>query len=100
SSDLRFVVVTGERCRDLAVRLRHAGVAHATVPDQLEALAVAGTARIEYVGNYTAFQGLRRALARRRSLAPPVGAGGPDGVGSGKRLTPAVPVTVAGEAIS
>jgi UDP-N-acetylmuramyl tripeptide synthase len=33
----RLVVATGERRRDLAVRLRYAGVAHATVADQLEA---------------------------------------------------------------
>jgi CobQ-like glutamine amidotransferase family enzyme/UDP-N-acetylmuramyl tripeptide synthase len=60
----RPVVATGERCRDLAVRLRHAGVAHVTVPDDLEALDAAGASRVEYVGNYTAFQGLRRRLAR------------------------------------
>ncbi len=59
----RLVVATGERCRDLAVRLRHAGVAHLTVPDGLEALGAAGSAHVEYVGNYTAFQGLRRRLA-------------------------------------
>jgi len=63
----RLVVATGERCRDLAVRLRHAGVAHVTVPDGLEALAAAGSAHVEYVGNYTAFQALRRRLA---SAAP------------------------------
>ena len=59
----RSVVATGERCRDLAVRLRHAGVAHVTVPDELEALGAAGSIRVEYVGNYTAFQSLRRRLA-------------------------------------
>jgi hypothetical protein len=59
----RPVVATGERCRDLAVRLRHAGVAHVTVRDDLEALAAAGTSQVEYVGNYTAFQALRRHLA-------------------------------------
>jgi len=59
----RLVVATGERCRDLAVRLRHAGVEHLTVPDDLEALGAAHSARVEYVGNYTAFQALRRHLA-------------------------------------
>ncbi len=59
----RMVVATGERCRDLAVRLRHAGVAHVTVPDDLEALGAAGSSQVEYVGNYTAFQSLRRRLA-------------------------------------
>ncbi|HUI03468.1 MAG TPA: MurT ligase domain-containing protein [Acidimicrobiales bacterium] len=60
----RTVVATGERCRDLAVRLRHAGVAHWTVPDQLEALRAPGTDAVDYVGNYTAFQGVRRRLGR------------------------------------
>ncbi len=58
----RLVVATGERCRDLAVRLRHAGVPHLTVPDDLEALRAARSPYVEYVGNYTAFQTLRRHL--------------------------------------
>jgi CobQ-like glutamine amidotransferase family enzyme/UDP-N-acetylmuramyl tripeptide synthase len=62
----RLVVATGERRRDLAVRLRYAGVAHTTVADQLEALGVSGAASLDYVGNYTAFQDLRRGLAGRR----------------------------------
>ncbi len=64
----RSVVATGERARDLAVRLRYAGVAHVTEPDQLAALSGAGAAQVQYVGNYTAFQDLRRAL--RRSGGP------------------------------
>ena len=60
----RRVVATGERGRDLAVRLRYAGVAHATVADQLDALTASGSASVEYVGNYTAFQDLRRRLGR------------------------------------
>ncbi|MDR3647790.1 MAG: MurT ligase domain-containing protein, partial [Acidimicrobiales bacterium] len=69
----RLVVATGERCRDLAVRLRHGGVAHVTVPDDLGALRAAGSAQVEYVGNYTAFQELRRHLAQApaRAVAPP-----------------------------
>ena len=59
----REVVATGERARDLAVRLRYAGVAHATVADQVEALGSSGAASVEYVGNYTAFQELRRQVA-------------------------------------
>ncbi len=60
----RFVVATGERCCDLAVRLRHAGVHHEVVASQLAALTRAASlsAHVEYVGNYTAFQQLRRAL--------------------------------------
>ena len=87
----RFVVATGERAADLGVRLRYAGVEHATVPDQFHALSVAAAKpmdpsdgrleyaedsdgrpgyagnsdrRLEYVGNYTAFQELRRRLDR------------------------------------
>ncbi|MGA2037157.1 MAG: MurT ligase domain-containing protein, partial [Acidimicrobiales bacterium] len=60
----RLVVATGERRLDLAVRLRHAGVEHLVVGDQLDALGAAGSQRADYVGNYTAFQQLRRALAR------------------------------------
>jgi CobQ-like glutamine amidotransferase family enzyme/UDP-N-acetylmuramyl tripeptide synthase len=60
----RSVVATGERCRDLAVRLRHGGIEHVTVEDDLEALRAAGSSRVEYVGNYTAFQALRRHLVQ------------------------------------
>jgi len=71
----RHVVATGERARDLAVRLRYAGVSHAVVDDQLDALAASGARRVEYVGNYTAFQDLRRRLAERpgrpRQTEPP-----------------------------
>ncbi len=64
----RLVVATGERCRDLAVRLRHGGVDHVTVADDLEALRAAGSPQVQYVGNYTAFQDMRRRLAQRRPL--------------------------------
>jgi CobQ-like glutamine amidotransferase family enzyme/UDP-N-acetylmuramyl tripeptide synthase len=59
----RVVVATGDRRRDLAVRLRYAGVAHLTVENQLAALAASGAPQIDYVGNYTAFQDLRRLVA-------------------------------------
>ena len=61
----RFVVASGERRDDLAVRLRHAGVAHVVVEDQLAALQLVANERLDYIGNYTAFQQLRRALDRR-----------------------------------
>jgi lipid II isoglutaminyl synthase (glutamine-hydrolysing) len=61
----RVVVATGERCADLAVRLRHAEVDHLVVRDQLAALQAAGGPNVDYVGNYTAFQQLRRALGSR-----------------------------------
>ncbi len=64
----RVAVATGDRRRDLAMRLRHAGLAHAVVTDQLDALTSAGVAEVDYVGNYTAFQDLRHALGRRSSM--------------------------------
>ena len=66
----RLAVATGERCLDLAMRLQYAGVAHRTTPDQLEALQLAGAADVQYVGNYTAFQELRRLLTSTDAAAP------------------------------
>ncbi len=64
----RKVVATGERCRDLGVRLLYGAVEHVVVPEQLEALGTAatwlGTSQVEYIGNYTAFQDLRQKLSR------------------------------------
>lgn len=59
----RFVVATGERRHDLAVRLRYAGVAHAVTEDLRAALAIIrdradhdpGRA-VDVASNYTAFQ--------------------------------------------
>ena len=68
----RYVVATGERCRDLAVRLRYAGVEHRTIPELEDAVAAGGRAAsaagfgngaIDVVGNYTTFQALRRRAA-------------------------------------
>ena len=61
------VVATGERCRDLAVRLRYAEVDHTTVEDPLRALDAALSragpgAPVEFLGNYTAFAELRGRL--------------------------------------
>lgn len=56
----RPVVATGERCRDLSVRLRYARVTHLTVPVPAAAVR-AGAAmdpaagRVDYAANYTAF---------------------------------------------
>ncbi len=80
----RTVVATGDRRGDLAVRLRYAGVAHMTVPRQIDALGASGADRVEYVGNYTAFQDLRRALAR-----------GDDAGASTGPVVPALPVPTA-----
>jgi len=74
----RVVVASGDRCRDLSVRLHYAGVAHETIGDPSAAVAVAarsgtgtvqcgtvqsgtvqsGTVQsgtVQFVGNYTAF---------------------------------------------
>jgi UDP-N-acetylmuramyl tripeptide synthase len=59
----RTVVATGDRCRDLSVRLQYAGVAHRTEPDPVAAVATAASAgaaggRVDVIGNYTAFNEL------------------------------------------
>jgi lipid II isoglutaminyl synthase (glutamine-hydrolysing) len=63
----RFAVATGERSRDVAVRLRYAGVDHVRVDDPAGALFRAGTAAggdapVEVLANYTAFQSFRRVV--------------------------------------
>jgi len=57
----RVVVATGERSRDLAVRLHYARVEHGHEPDPLLAiasLASAGANQVDVVANYTAFQAI------------------------------------------
>jgi UDP-N-acetylmuramyl tripeptide synthase len=74
----RLVVATGERGRDLAVRLRYADVRHTYEPDYRKAVALAAAGvspdvsargaagprqpEIDFVANYTSFQDARRAL--------------------------------------
>jgi UDP-N-acetylmuramyl tripeptide synthase len=59
----RRVVASGERSRDVAVRLRYAGVDHERVDSLPRALdAASGTGPVEALANYTAFQQLRRVL--------------------------------------
>jgi UDP-N-acetylmuramyl tripeptide synthase len=68
----RVVIASGERGRDLAVRLHYAGVDHRLVLDPVAAVAAAGRAaadaglpaEIDAVGNYTTFQLLRTRLGR------------------------------------
>ena len=60
----RQVVATGERGRDLAVRLRYADVPHVFVEDYLEAVNAAGGPEVDLAANYTSFQDARLALAR------------------------------------
>jgi UDP-N-acetylmuramyl tripeptide synthase len=58
----RFVVATGERCLDLAVRLRYTEVEHICEPDLIAAIARAGGPEVDVVANYTSFQQLRARL--------------------------------------
>lgn len=88
----RSVVATGERRHDLAVRLRHAGVGHTVVEGQLAAVRSAGSTALDYVGNYTAFQELRRALASGARTAPrPAHAGTAPGPAPADAPAPAPP---------
>lgn len=59
----RLVLASGERSRDLAVRLRYAGVEHRHHPDPVAAITEAGAPAVDVVANYTAFQALRTRLA-------------------------------------
>jgi UDP-N-acetylmuramyl tripeptide synthase len=57
----RTVVATGDRCRDLSVRLHYAGVAHTTEADPVHAVTAAAGGRdriVDVIGNYTAFYDL------------------------------------------
>jgi hypothetical protein len=67
----RRVTATGERAADLAVRLVHADVEVTRVDDQATAIARAGEGEIDYIGNYTAFQQVRRA-AKKKTAGPPL----------------------------
>ena len=62
----RSVVATGDRFRDLSVRLRYAGVVHTTEPDPVHAVEAAADgsgAVVDVIGNYTAFHDLLGAPA-------------------------------------
>lgn len=58
----RLVVATGDRGRDLAVRLRYGEVEHRFVADYHEAVRAAGAPDVDLAANYTSFQDARRAL--------------------------------------
>jgi UDP-N-acetylmuramyl tripeptide synthase len=58
----RLVMASGERARDLAVRLRYAGVEHRFEPDPVAAVGASGAPSVDVVANYTAFQTLRTRL--------------------------------------
>jgi len=65
----RLVIATGERGRDLAVRLGYADVEHRFVADYRDAVATAtdGAAEIDLAANYTSFQDARKALGHTSS---------------------------------
>jgi UDP-N-acetylmuramyl tripeptide synthase len=57
----RAVIATGDRFRDLSVRLHYGGVRHDTEPEPVRAVARAATgsgAVVDVIGNYTAFHDL------------------------------------------
>jgi len=59
----RHAIATGERSRDVAVRLRYAGVDHVRVDGAAAALAAAhGSGPVEILANYTAFRTYRKVL--------------------------------------
>ena len=60
----RLVIATGDRGRDLAVRLRYAQVEHRFVEGYVDAVRAAGVADLDLAANYTSFQDARRELAR------------------------------------
>ncbi len=73
----RVVVATGERGRDLAVRLRYAEVRHTYEADYRKAVTAAAAGvmgrqpEIDFVANYTSFQDARRALSSKVRGGPP-----------------------------
>lgn len=56
------VIAAGERAWDLSVRLHYADVAHRVIKDPLGAIQACHGDAITFVGNYTSFQDLRKAL--------------------------------------
>ncbi|MGH9190373.1 MAG: MurT ligase domain-containing protein [Acidimicrobiales bacterium] len=58
----RRVVATGDRGRDLAVRLHYADVDHTYVRGYREAVRAAGGPEVDLAANYTSFQDARKAL--------------------------------------
>jgi lipid II isoglutaminyl synthase (glutamine-hydrolysing) len=58
----RRVVATGDRCRDLSVRLQYAGVEHGVEHDPTTAILIAAKSAeggaVDVIGNYTAFNDL------------------------------------------
>jgi len=60
----RPVAASGERSRDVAVRLHYADVAHRRIPDPVEAIAALGPGPVDVAANYTALRQLDARLGR------------------------------------
>jgi UDP-N-acetylmuramyl tripeptide synthase len=60
----RLVIATGDRGRDLAVRLRYAEVDHRFVEGYADAVRAAGAGDVDLAANYSSFQDARRELSR------------------------------------
>jgi UDP-N-acetylmuramyl tripeptide synthase len=60
----RKVIATGERGRDLAVRLRYAGVEHRFVDGYRAAVQATGVNDLDLAANYSSFQDARREFGR------------------------------------
>ena len=60
----RLVIATGDRGRDLAVRLRYAEVDHRFVEGYAAAVRATGASDIDLAANYTSFQDARKELRR------------------------------------
>ncbi|MHB8466787.1 MAG: DUF1727 domain-containing protein, partial [Acidimicrobiales bacterium] len=58
----RRVVASGERSRDVAVRLHYAGVEHTRIDDPIEATRSLGPGAVDVAANYTALRDLDRRL--------------------------------------
>jgi UDP-N-acetylmuramyl tripeptide synthase len=58
----RPVAASGERSRDVAVRLRYAGVEHRRLDDPIAAVAALGPGSVDVAANYTALRDLDRRL--------------------------------------
>jgi UDP-N-acetylmuramyl tripeptide synthase len=61
----RPVAASGERSRDLAVRLHYAGLDHRRIPDPLDAIIALGPGPVDVAANYTALRDLDARLRRR-----------------------------------
>ena len=63
----RTVMATGARKWDLSTRLHYDSVAHRTLEDAESCISACDSAEVVFVGNYTAFQALRRVVSRGSS---------------------------------